>query len=85
MTTKSIWVFYKGYDTKKDDEIRKIVGRDDDGSGYAFYDDTRDLAFLDCVSESEVDSLVKKLEATGCRVDIMDDEEENNDTKTPGA
>jgi len=37
---------YKGYNQDFDSKIAKIVGRKNEGGGYCFIDDTRDIDFV---------------------------------------
>jgi len=39
-------VSYNGYDQEFDRNIKEVVGRESNGSGYCFIDDTRDLDFI---------------------------------------
>lgn len=58
MTTKqrpiTLKVEYRGYGTDLDREVEKSVGRRRDGSGFSFYDGTRDMSWYFARRQSAV-------------------------------
>lgn len=60
-----LWVYYnepKTVNQKKDGEIRKIIGLEDDGSGFNFTTNERDLSFvLSIKDKTKYEKIVKKM------------------------